>query len=115
MKNKNETSINFNFTSSPICKLFISSIFISLFNSREKNVWKDCLESPFIETTSVTECVLECQRRQLISIHKEGECFCVENDCFNGTKGDEYKETQVIVPENTISKCLKLIVKKNKK
>ena len=69
-----------------ICVLTINLyVFISaqtLYKNSEKGVEKRCLQDPYVKTTLLTECVLECQRKQLHPIHKEDECFCVENECL---------------------------------
>ena len=70
-----------------ICVLTIKfHVFISaqtLYKNSERVVERRCLQDPYIKTSLLTECVLECQNQQLHPIHKEDECFCVENECLD--------------------------------
>ena len=76
----------------------------TLLHNTNKNVDSKCLSDPEIKTNLITECVLECQRKQLHPIHKEDECFCVANECLFDEEELDTVQVPVVKQVENISK-----------
>ena len=97
-----------------ICTL-LNILFVKLnfaqtfFNKNKRNVQNNCLQNPFIKTRLITECVLECQRKELNPIHKEDECFCVAKECLAEEQEAYTTETNVALQQEAIGMLIMCI------
>ena len=51
-----------------------------------KNVADICLQNEHFQTQSLTECILGCGGRNLMTIMKNESCYCISTNCFNNSK-----------------------------
>lgn len=63
-------------------------LFGDVYKASHLTVPNDCIKTPQMKTELITECVLECQRKHLLAILKDGICYCTTTDCKKFTSGD---------------------------